>query len=92
VAEPVNLEFPAAQLRLVLDEQRSMRSDLRRLTDNQAGMLRLIDKLSDRFDEQRDELLLSIKIEIGGLFANLETRLEHRIAAEIEARLTDPMH
>jgi len=76
------LDVIAAQLRLVLDEQRAMRDELRavrlelrRITENQAGMLRLIDKLSDRFEQQREELVLTIKIEIGGLFGHLETRL-----------------
>jgi hypothetical protein len=38
-------------------------------------------------DHIRDDLRVAVKGEISGLFANLETRLEHRIAAEIEERL-----
>lgn len=78
--EPVNLEFLAAQMRLVLDEQRAMRTEQRRIADALAGLSRSIDHI-------RDDLTVTIKAELGGLFANLETRLEHRIAAEIEERL-----
>jgi hypothetical protein len=71
MAEAVSLEFIAGQLHLVLDEQRATRADLRRLSDNQAGLLKLIDRLSERLHQQKDDLILSIKIEMGGLFGNL---------------------
>lgn len=82
MAEAVSLEFLAAQLRLVLDEQRAMRAEQRRIADILAGVLRSVEHI-------RDDLTLSVKAEIGGLFANLETRLENRIAAEIDSRLPD---
>jgi cell division protein FtsB len=60
------------QLKAVLDEQRAQRLELRRLSENQMQMARNIHSL-------RDELELMIKVEIGGLFAHLETRLERYI-------------
>jgi hypothetical protein len=56
MAENVSLDFIAGQLRSVLEEQRAIRADLRRLTDNQAGLLRLIDKRSDRVSEIHEDL------------------------------------
>jgi hypothetical protein len=78
--EAVTLDFIAAQLRNVLDEQRALRAEQRRLADVVIGLARSIEHI-------RDDLTVTIKAEIGGLFANLETRLERRIAAEIEERL-----
>ena len=74
------LDSIAAQLRLVLDEQRVMRTEQRRIADTLAGLSRSIEHI-------RDDIATAVKAELGGLFANLETRLEHRIAAEIEERL-----
>lgn len=61
-------------------EQTSLRNEQRRMADTLAGLSRSIEHI-------RDDPTVTIKAELGGLFANLETRLEHRIAAEIEARL-----
>ena len=80
--DPVNLELIAAQLRLVLAEQRAMRSDMRRTAETLAGLSRAIDHI-------RDDLSATVKAELGGLFAMLETRLEHRIASEISERLAE---
>ena len=94
MAEPVNLEFIAAQLRNVLDEQRAMREDHRALRDEQYAMRneqrRMADVLiglSRSIEHIREDLVAMLKAEIGGLFTHLETRLERRIAAEIEERL-----
>jgi hypothetical protein len=94
MAESPSLEFIAAQLKLVLDEQRAMRDEQRAMRDEQRSMrleqrrtAEAVAGLSRSIDHIREDLTLSVKMEIGGLFANLETRLEQRIAAEIEERL-----
>ncbi len=65
--------------RKLLDEQRAMRNEMRRLAENQLDTTRSIRAL-------RDDLELMIRTEIGGLFAHLETRLEHRIAEQLAVR------
>jgi hypothetical protein len=87
MAEVVNLEFIAAQLCLVLDEQRALRTEQGALRGEQRRMADTLAGLSRSIEHIRDDLTVSIKAELGGLFANLETRLEHRIAAEIDQRL-----
>ena len=57
-----------------------MQIDLRRNTEAVAGLSRSIEHM-------RDDLVLMLKAEIGGMFANLETPLEHRIADGFDARL-----
>lgn len=66
----------------VINDQRAMQIDLRRNTEAVAGLSRSIEHM-------RDDLVVMLKAEIGGMFANLETRLEHRIADQIDAR-TNP--
>jgi len=56
----------------IIDELRAIRNEMRRLSENQMMTSRAISGL-------RDDLELMIRAEIGGLFAHLETRLEHRI-------------
>lgn len=83
----INLEFLAQQQKRILDELRVMREqqeatrfDLRRNSETLVGLSRVLDHM-------RDDLVSMLKAEIGGLFAHLETRLEHHINREIEARL-----
>jgi type III secretory pathway component EscV len=83
----VNLEFLGAQLSRVLDEQRAVRADMRRMLDTLAGLSRRLDRVVDSIEHIRDDLSLTVKAEIGGLFANLETRMERLIADEIEQRI-----
>src|SRR4051812_41997986 len=77
-------------------EQRLIREDLRRLTGLMSGVTASLIRLSSRIDEVgrqtsaqisdvRDDLALLIKGEIGGQFANLETRLEQGRDREITA-------
>jgi hypothetical protein len=63
-------------LAFILTELRAMRLEQRRLAENQMMTNRTISSL-------REGLELMIRIEIGGLFAHLETRLEQRIDAAV---------
>ena len=85
--EAVNLEFIAAQLRNVLEEQRAVREEQRALSGEQRRISEALVGLSRSIDHIRDDLSTTLKAELGGLFANLETRLERRIAAEIREQL-----
>jgi len=82
----VTLEFIAEQLKRVLDEQASMRNELGRLNQNQMDTARSIRDTIRAINSLRTDLELMIRTEIGGLFAHLETRLEHRIAEQLEPR------
>ena len=87
------LEFIVEQLKRVLDEQQAMRNEVRRLAENQVSTARAVENSRDNTESlrrtveaMREDLRLMIRTEIGGLFAHLETRLEHRIAEQLEAR------
>jgi len=82
----VTLEFIAEQLKRVLDEQASMRNELGRLNQNQMDTARSIRDTIRAINSLRTDLELMIRTEIGGLFAHLETRLEHRIAEQLAVR------
>jgi hypothetical protein len=79
MADDVTLDFIAKQLERVLDEQRALRTEVRRLSENQMMTARSIENARNSIDHLRDDLELMIRTEIGGLFAHLETRLEQRI-------------
>jgi hypothetical protein len=66
MADAINLEFIAAQLRNVLDEQRAMRDEQRRLAETVAGLSREIEHI-------RDDLVITIKAEIGA-FSRISRR------------------
>ena len=83
MAEVTN-EFIAKQLERVLDEQRALRGEMRRLTENQMLTTRSIETVRNTIDGLRDDLELMIRTEIGGLFAHLETRLEHQIGERLK--------
>ena len=87
MADPINREFIAAQLRNILEEQRTTREEQRALSNEQRRISEAIAGLSRSIDHIRDDLSTTLKDELGGLFANLETRLERRIAAEIREQL-----
>jgi predicted nuclease with TOPRIM domain len=86
MTDDVTLEFIAKQIERVLaeqsamrEEQRALRLELRRLTENQMMTARSLESVRSSLDNLRDGLELMIRTEIGGLFAHLETRLEQRI-------------
>lgn len=79
----ITLEFIGEQLARIIDEQRALRIELRRLSENQMELAR-----AQR--STRDDVELMIRTEIGGLFAHLETRLEQRIEAVVKKRAEEP--
>jgi hypothetical protein len=77
-------------LAFILTELQAMRNELRRLGENQMLLHRSLDVTSRRIGGLRDDLELMIRVEIGGLFAHLETRLEQRIdAARVKNNVAD---
>lgn len=75
----VDFKLMGENVARLLEEQRAMRLELRRLAESQQMTANAIRSL-------RDELELMIRTEIGGLFAHLETRLEHYIDEAIRER------
>jgi len=76
----------SARLDRMYDEQHSMRNELGRLNQNQMDTARSIRDTIRAINSLRTDLELMIRTEIGGLFAHLETRLEHRIAEQLAVR------
>lgn len=71
------------KLDVVMDEQRATHADMRRTSETLVALSRSIEHM-------RDDLAAMLKAEMSGLFAHLETRLEHRIDREIDDRLKPP--
>lgn len=90
-----DLAFVLKRLDAIQAEQRYQRAEMREAANALMLLTRSVSNLSAdirslegslirRFDAARDELELVIKSELGGRFANLETRLEDRIDTRFE--------
>jgi hypothetical protein len=86
-------EFIHGYFRRVDAELRGHRRETREQTELLAAFHRSVstklERLNRRLDEMQGELLDTIKIEIGGGMAMMETRLEERLEDSIEQRLAD---
>lgn len=87
------LDAIQAEQRAIREEQRLMRADWRNqnqiLMEFHRDMKRLITRLDDKIDHLEEQLVTTIKIELGGRMAAIETRLEQRLDASIETQLAD---
>jgi hypothetical protein len=81
------LESMIAEQRVIRDEQRALRLELRRPVETQASQSRILVRLNESLGHMRDDLVTMIRAELGGLFAHLETRLEPPVADEIADRV-----
>lgn len=84
--ETVSLDFLAKQAKANMDEMRLVRKDL-------ADMMRLVNasyeltrRVERRQGELRDDLELTVKMELGGSLANIQTSIETSLS-RIEARV-----
>jgi len=84
MAETVTLDLLFELTKQIHDEQRAMRNEMRRLAENQLLQARSLEGVRNTIAGLRDDLELTIRTEIGGLFAHLETRLENRIAEQMK--------
>ncbi|MBJ7578922.1 hypothetical protein JHC09_13615 [Devosia sp. MC532] len=90
---PVDLQFIARQLERVIDEQRSLRQevgDVRSLVLAVSDQSRRLDR---HLTDMQADLELTIKSEIAGRMANVESRIEartDRIINEFRDPLTHP--
>lgn len=85
MAEEITYELFTRRFDQLNDMHRELRADIRALGDSMLQLSRQISNLDRRISDVKDELEGTIKIEMGGAFAHLETRLEHLI----ERRLTE---
>lgn len=67
---------------------RELRLDIRALGESLLQLSRQVSNLDRRISDVKDELEGTFKIELGGAFANLETRLEHLI----DRKVTEALH
>ncbi|WP_322990303.1 MULTISPECIES: hypothetical protein [unclassified Hoeflea] len=79
-AEAISLEFLAQQAKLNMDEMRLVRKEL-------ADMMRLVNanyeltrRIERRQGELRDDVELTVKMELGGSLANIQTSIESHLA------------
>lgn len=89
------LDAIQAEQRAMREEQRLMRTEWRNQNQVLMGfhrdMMRLITRLDDKIDHLEEKLVTTIKIELGGRMAAIETRLEQRLDASIETLLADAL-
>jgi hypothetical protein len=86
-----DLDFLLHQQRAILDELRAVREDYRALISTLPKMLERIRQQDSRFDEierrigvLNDDLVTNVKIEIGGAFAHMETRIEQAMDNKLD--------
>lgn len=72
----VSLDFLSRKFDQLIDQQRQLRDDMRQVLENQVLAQRTVTNLDRRLSDVKDELELTIKMEIGGRLANAETRIE----------------
>lgn len=77
-------------------EQRQIRAEIRQLFGLVSSLVEAVTRQTAKIDnvaklvgEARDDLTLTIKAEMGGQFAALETRMEERVGRDIEALVAD---
>jgi predicted nucleic acid-binding Zn-ribbon protein len=85
MADEITYELFTRRFDQLNDMHRELRADIRALGDSMLQLSRQISNLDRRISDVKDELEGTIKMEMGGAFAHLETRLEHLI----ERRLTE---
>ena len=82
--EAITLEFLARLCQQTLQEARALRkevADIRTLTLHAIEYSRRIER---RVSEQRDDLELMIKAELGGAFAHMQTQMENHQQQEMD--------
>jgi hypothetical protein len=75
--DTISLDFLGRQMERLLTEMGDIRARLGRVEENQLNLLRLV-------QNTREDLETTIKIELGGAIANMETRYEARNAEFLE--------
>ena len=85
MTEP-ELAILGKNLERILEEQRAQRNEMRRLSEGIERTDRAVIGMSRDVRELRNDLELMIKIEIGGLFTHLETRLENYISEVLKEK------
>ncbi|MGL3606413.1 hypothetical protein ACSV9I_07865 [Rhizobium sp. G187] len=89
--ESVSLDFLARQAKTRIDEMRPMRKDLGDVLRLVNGVYDLTRRPERRQVELRDDLELTIKMELGGALGNIQTSLEATLA-RIETSVADLGH
>ncbi|KAB0680690.1 hypothetical protein [Aureimonas leprariae] len=83
----VDLQFVSRQVQTLLDETRQVRKELSEIRSLATQTFEFARRVERRQAELRDDLELTIKMELGGSLANLQTTLDnslHRIEEKID--------
>lgn len=87
MSEKINLDFLGRQVQSLIDETRHLRkevAEVRNLTLQTYDFSRRVER---RNAELRDDLEITIKMELGGGLANLQSAIENSLA-RIEGKFT----
>lgn len=79
MAEEITYELFTRRFEQLNEMHRELRADIRALGESMLQLSRQVSNLDRRISDVKDELEGTIKMEMGGAFAHLETRLEHLI-------------
>ncbi len=77
--ETITLEFLARLCRQTLQEARALRKDVADVRTLSLQTIEYAPRIERRMSEQRDDLELMIKAELGGSLANMQTQLENHL-------------
>lgn len=72
----INLEFLAKQVQTLIGESRHLRKDVNEVRQLTLQTFDFVRRVERRQSELRDDLEVTIKMEFGGGFANLQTALD----------------
>lgn len=79
MAEEITYELFTRRFEQLNEMHRELRADIRALGESMLQLSRQVSNLDRRISDVKDELEGTIRMEMGGAFAHLETRLEHLI-------------
>ena len=79
MAEEITYELFTRRFEQLNEMHRELRADIRSLGDSILQLSRQVSNLDRRVSDVKEELEGTIKMEVGGAMAHLETRLEHLI-------------
>lgn len=78
--ESISLDFLAMQAKSNMDEMRLIRKDLLDMMRLVNANYELTRRVERRQSEMRDDLELTVKMELGGSLANIQTSIEASLA------------
>ena len=82
--ETITLEFLARLCEQMLQEMRALRKEVAEIRTLTLQTIEYSRRIERRMTEQRDDLELMIKAELGGALAHMQTQMENHLQLEMD--------